>query len=198
MPCDAWQYNAGPLPARVFFMRARLWRVLPLVARDTYVRGDGRMVGKLLDLVTVVDGTGEQFDIGELTTYLNDAVLFAPSFLLGPHTTWSEVDEGAFDVTLTDAGRSVTGRVFIDDAGRPLDFSTTDRFAAMPDGPVQARWTTPIERWAVSDGRPHPATASAIWHFPEGPFCYIEGRFVDGGVAYNVPPNGLPGIAERT
>lgn len=192
MPCNAWQYDSGPRPARVFFMHARLWHVLPLVARDTYVRGHGRMVGKLFDLVTVVDGTGDEFDIGELVTYLNDAVLFAPSLLLGPNTTWSEVDERAFDVTLTDAGRSVTGRVFTDEEGKPHDFSTTDRFAALPDGPVRAQWTTPIEAWTVSDGRPHPAAASAIWHFPEGPFCYIEGRFVAGRVAYNVPPNGLP------
>ena len=190
MPCEVWQYNSCSPVARVFHMRARLGHLVPMVARDTYVRGHGRMVGKLLDRITVVDGTGKEFDIGELVTYLNDAVLLAPSMLLGPDTTWSEVDDDAFDVMLTDAGHTVTGRVFIDARGAPRDFSTTDRFAALPKGLVRSPWTTPIGAWTTSNGRPLPAGASAIWHFPEGPFPYIEGRFVPGSVAYNVPPSG--------
>jgi hypothetical protein len=190
MPCEAWQYNAGPPPSRVFFMRARLGHVVPMVARDTYVRGHGRMLGKVLDLITVVDGTGEEFDIGELVTYLNDAILLAPSLLLGPGTTWHEVDDGAFDVTLTDAGRTVSGRVFLDERGAPRDFSTTDRFAALPDGLVRAEWRTPIEAWTTSNGRPLPSASAAVWQLPAGPFLYIEGRFVPGRVTYNVLLNG--------
>ena len=120
-----------------------LRRRRPDVGRDTYLNGHGRMVGRLFDLVTIVDGRGPEFDIGELTTYLNDAILIAPSMLLGPATTWREVDDDSFDVTLTDAGRSVTGRVFVDKRGAPNDFSTTDRFADLPDGLVRAEWRTP-------------------------------------------------------
>jgi len=75
-------------------------------------------------------GEGEEFDIGELTTYLNDALFIAPSFLLRPEVTWAEIDAVTFDVTLRDAGRSVTGRVFLDEQGAPVDFATTDRFVA--------------------------------------------------------------------
>ncbi len=32
---------------------------------------------RLLDLITVEDATGAEYDIGELVTYLNDAVLIA-------------------------------------------------------------------------------------------------------------------------
>ena len=45
----------------------------------------------------------------ELTTYLNDALFLAPTFLLGPQVRWAEVDADAFDVTLRDAGRTVSG-----------------------------------------------------------------------------------------
>lgn len=190
MPAEAWQYNAAAPVARVFHMRVRLGRLVPMVARDTYARGHGRMLGKLLDLITVVDGTGDEFDIGELVTCLNDSVLLAPSMLLGPNATWTAVDDGAFDVALTDAGRTVTGRVFVDEHGAPTDFSTTDRFAALPNGLVRAQWTTPVMSWTVSNGRPLPARAAAIWHLPEGPFCYVEGRFTPGLVTYNVPPSG--------
>lgn len=40
------------------------------------------MRGKLLNVVAVPDGHGPKFDIGELATWLNDAVLVAPSMLL--------------------------------------------------------------------------------------------------------------------
>ena len=190
MSCEAWQYNTGPPPTRVFLMRVRLGHLIPMVARDTYVHGHGRMLGKLVDLITVVDGKGDEFDIGELVTYLNDAVLLAPSLLLGPNVSWQEVDDSTFAVTLTDAGRTVTGRVFLDEHGAPRDFSTNDRFAALPQGLVRAEWRTPIEAWTTSNGRPLPGASSAIWQLPEGSFAYIEGQFVPGHVTYNVLPDG--------
>ncbi|HEV7525716.1 MAG TPA: DUF6544 family protein [Acidimicrobiia bacterium] len=192
MPCEAWQYNTGPPPTRVFFMRARFGHLIPMVARDTYAHGHGRMLGKLFDLITVVDGTGDEFDTGELVTYLNDAVLLAPSLLLGPNVTWQAVDDSTFGVTLTDAGRTVTGHIFIDEHGAPRDFSTTDRFAALPQVLVRAQWRTPIKTWTTSNGRPLPCASSAIWQLPEGPFAYIEGRFVPGQVTYNMLPDGTP------
>ena len=188
MPCQAWQYNTASPIARVFHMRVRFLHLVPMVARDTNVGGHGRMLGKVLDRFTVVDGSGDEFDIGELSTFLNDAVLLAPSMLLGANTTWSEVDDGAFDVRLTDGPRTVTGRVSVDDRGAPLDFSTTDRFAALSTGLERAQWSTPIKAWTVSRGRPIPTSASAIWHLPAGPFTYIDGSFQPVSVRYNVGP----------
>lgn len=187
MPAEAWQYNSGLEVARVFVMRLRFARVVPMIGRDTYVRGHGRMIGKLLDRITVADGSGEEFDIGELTTYLNDALLLAPSMLLGAATTWTDVDDHCIEVTLSDAGRTVTGRLFIDERGAPYDFSTTDRFADLPDGLVRAEWRTPVSSWRVVDGRPIPGPFGAVWHLPEGPLPYIEGELDPASIAFNGP-----------
>ena len=130
MPAEAWQYNSSVQIGRMFVMRIRFAGIIPMYGSDTYLSGHGRMTGKLFGHFTVVDDEGPEFDIGELTTYLNDAIMLAPSMLLTPSTTWTEVDRHSFDVTLVDAGRSVTGRVFVDDTGAPFDFSTTDRYAA--------------------------------------------------------------------
>jgi hypothetical protein len=188
MPAEAWQYNSGVEVARVFVMRLRFARIVPLIGCDTYHDGHGRMLGKLLDRFTVADGQGEEFDIGELTTYLNDALLLAPSMLLGPTTTWAGVDEHTFDVTLHNAGHTVTGRVYLDERGAPRDFSTTDRYADLPGGLVRAEWHTPVRSWEVVDRRPLPGLVGAVWHLPDGPLPYIEGRLVPGSVAFNVTP----------
>ena len=115
MPAQAWQYNSSLEVARIFVMRLRFAHVLPMIGRDTYLHGRGHMLGKLLDRIVVVDGSGAEFDTGELTTYLNDAILLAPSMLLGPATSWRAIDDGSFEVSLTDDGRTVTGRVFLDE-----------------------------------------------------------------------------------
>jgi hypothetical protein len=135
MPAEAWQYSTSSGIARIFVMHLRFARVVPMIGSDTYVNGRGRMLGKLLDRIVVAEGQVPEFDIGELTSYLNDAVLIAPSMLLGPSTAWTAVDDGSFDVTLTDAGRTVTGRVFVDQSAavrdRPVRLSDAQRATAV-------------------------------------------------------------------
>jgi len=188
LPAEAWQYNTALEVGRVYRMRIGFAFMLPMTGKDTYLRGRGQMLGKLVGLFKVAEGHGDEFDIGGLTTYLNDAVLLAPSFLLGPNTNWSEVDDDGFDVTLADGGRRVTARVSVDERGAPVDFSTTDRFADLPGGLVRAKWTTPTPVWLSGADRPVPGPASAVWHLADGPLPYIEGRFIPESIAYNVAP----------
>jgi hypothetical protein len=194
MPIEAWQYNSGLEVARIFHMRMRFGHVLPVYVRDTYVRGRGRMLGRILGTFNIVDVASEQIDTSELVTYLNDAILFAPSMLLGPETTWSAVTYDSFDVTFADCGATVKARVFIDERGAVTDFSTTDRFGTDPANPkemVRARWSTPIRGWKRVEDRPVPIGGSAIWHFASGDFTYADFSFES--IELNVSPR--PGHA---
>jgi hypothetical protein len=111
MNCEAWQYSSRPAVARIFHIRIRFGGLVPVIARDTYLRGRGRMVVKLLNLFTIEDGIGEEYDTGELVTYLSDAVMIAPSMLFVPEISFSAVDTNSFEVSLTDHGRKVTESV---------------------------------------------------------------------------------------
>lgn len=192
MPCEAWTYDTRLELARIFHMRLRLLGLLPMRIRDTYIRGAGRMQGRVLDLVNLVDAAGPELDIGELTTYLNDAILMAPSLVLGAGTRWTFVDQSSFDVTLSDRGHVVTARVSIDSRGAPLSFSTMDRFCQDPERPkgpmIRTQWTTPVEGWQVVEGRPLPIKARAEWQLLSGPFCYADFQLDAASVAFNVKP----------
>lgn len=191
MACEAWQYNSRPALARIFHIRIRFAGLFPVIGRDTYLHGRGRMLIRLLDLFPIEDGLGEEYDIGEMVTYLNDAVLIAPSMLLAPEVAWASVDDTSFDVKLTDQGRTVTARVILDENGAPQEFRTTDRFCYDPDHPkhlMRMRWSTPVSGWQSIDGRLLPTGAQAIWHLPEGPFVYADFRPIPGSLAFNVPP----------
>jgi hypothetical protein len=191
MQCEAWQYNSRVAVARIFHIRIRFAGLLPVIGRDTYIEGRGRMLIRLLDLFTIGDGTGEEYDISELVTYLNDAVLIAPSMLLVPEISWSSADATSFDLSLADRGRAVRARVMIDENGAPTEFSTTDRFCYNPDEPeklVRARWAMPVSGWEFVDGRARPGSAQAVWHLPLGPFAYADFRLIPGSLQFNVPP----------
>jgi hypothetical protein len=163
---------------------------LPVIGRDTYRDGRGRMVGRLLDLLTVIDGRGPEFDVGELVTYLNDLALLAPSMLLVPAVSWGPVDGRSFDLSLTDHDNTVKARVFVDERGAPVNFETTDRFCEDPADArklLRARWTTPMEGFRSSDGRQVPTRGQAVWHLPQGEFPYADFTLIPGSLAYNIP-----------
>jgi Family of unknown function (DUF6544)/Polyketide cyclase / dehydrase and lipid transport len=187
MPCEAWQYNSAVDVARVFWMRIDAWG-LPMVGRDSYVRGRGDLHGRLAGLLTVAHGTGHAYDVGELVTFLNDAVLFAPSMLLRLPVSWAAISDRTFEVTLADGGRHVTARVTVDDHGLPTDFSTEDRYFDAADGPVRCRWRTPVEGWREVGGRWQPSAASAVWELTDGPLIYARFTWRPGDVCYNIAP----------
>lgn len=82
------------------------------------------------------------------TTYLNDAVLLPPGMLLDLPTTWTELDEHRFKVSLSDEGRTVSGEVTVDATGAPADFTTMDHIMDQSGGPVRTPWSTPSRRLA--------------------------------------------------
>ena len=190
---DATQYNsAPPAIARIFHMRLRI-RGIPVQGRDLYREGRGRMVIRPLDLFTVQDGRGREFDLGELVTWLNDAVMLAPSMLLCPAVRWSAVDDRAFDIELSDRGNRVRARVSVGRDGTVTGFVTDDRWYAEPRGtPVRTRWSTPVDGWQPAPGgRMLPTTTRATWLRPEGDHTYAEVSFTPGDVAYDLDPGAV-------
>lgn len=186
MPVEAVQYNLARPVSRIFHMKARL-KGIPLLARDTYVRGRGHMLGKLGGVIKVADGKGPEFDLGELVTWLDDAVLYAPSMLLGPQARWSPLEARSFEVAFSDEGREVKARVFLDGRGAPIDFETQDRYLNDPADPrrlVQGTWRTPVE-WR--DQR-CPTRGKALWRLAGGDFVYAEYEVMPGSVVFDVLP----------
>jgi hypothetical protein len=197
MATEVWQYNSAIEVARFLHMRIGFTKELPMMGRDTYLGGKGLMHGKLLGLVTVAHSEGPETNLSELSTYLNDAVLMAPSMLLRPNTSFAAVDDSSFDVTLVDAGMTVTARVALDSDGRPLSFTTSDRYADLKTGLVRAEWETPVEGWQPDGDRFVMTRVHAIWNMPEGPLDYLDFSLAAGDVRRNVAPADISARAPR-
>jgi hypothetical protein len=181
MPAVAVQRNTVDPVARVFSMVIRFAGVLPMIGGDTYLPGVGRMHGKLAGVVTVASGEGPEFDVGELSTWLNDAVLLAPSMLLAADVDLEALGDDRLRFTLRDSGHQVQATVQLDATGRPSDHWTDDRWVDLPDGLVRAEWHTPVPGWTGRPGEaPMPLPGGATWMLPDGPFTYVRGGFVPG------------------
>lgn len=189
LPCEVEQYDTRAPVTRVFMMQLRMRHLLPVTVRDEYVRGHGTLEAKAFDAWRVAEGKGYELDLGELVTYLNDAILLAPSLLLGPETAWSAVDADSFDVALTDETSTVKARVLLDARGAPTTFITSDRFFDTPEGHrARTEWQTPVAGWQEAGGRMLPTRAQAIWQLPDGPFAYADFGFDPARIVFNAPP----------
>lgn len=185
---SAIQYNTAPRIARLFYMRLPFFG-FTVQGRDFYLAGKGSMIIRPLDLFTVENAGGEPFDLGELVTWLNDAVNFAPSMLLIPEVEFKAVDEQSFDVALSDHGHRVSARVFVDSQGAPTNFHTEDRWYSPPGSkaaPVRTPWETPVSGYHLVDDRMLPSFGQAVWKRPEGDLPYAEFRIGAGDIRYNV------------
>jgi hypothetical protein len=189
--CEAWQYSTSGPATRMFRMRLSRPGFPPMTGWDTYRDGRGGLRATVLGVVRVATGSGPRFDAGEQVTWLDDALLLAPSMLLDPSVTWA-VGDGAdsFRVSFTDAGRTVAAEVLVDGGGAPRDVRTDDRWADLPGGGLRARWSTPVDGWRSVEGRPRFTEAHAVWHLPGGPYAYVELTPVDVGI--DVTPSGEP------
>ena len=128
------------------------------------VGGRGQLRGKLLNLMPVMSGSGPEYDVGQLVTYVNDACMVAPSMLLTSGVTWKGVDDNSFDLTLVDRGNTVTAA---------SSSTMTDIWSIsaplIPTSPRRKVFSRPLDHAGrrldlVALGRPMPRSARTIWH----------------------------------
>lgn len=154
-----------------------------MFATDTYKDGHGHMLGKVLGLFTVVDGQSAEIDQGIIVRYLQEMMWF-PSAYLGENIVWQAVDDHAAEVTLTDSGMSVSGRMYFDDAGRLLTF-VARRYGDFNGKTEMRTWSAPTTDYATFSGLRLPAGGMGVWQLPAGDLSYVDVRLTT--VEYNQP-----------
>ncbi len=183
MPMTAKQiYTISP-PSFVWDARFTFMGLPLLRARDEYKSGRGRMYAKLAALITVFDVQGEKLDQGAMVRYLSEMIWFPIAFL-GENIKWRAVDSHSADVQLVDAGKSVSGRLFFDDDGRPTNF-TAKRYREIDGDFSLDAWSTPITGYGMRAGLHLPTQGQAVWNLQSGDLVYVDLKIEE--VEYNTP-----------
>jgi hypothetical protein len=173
-------YTASP-PTLIWNARFKVAGLPLLRARDKYESGQGHMFGKLAGLITVFDVRGEKLDQATMIRYLNEIMWF-PTAFLGESITWEDVDAHSAQVTFSDCGKSVSGRVFIDDAGRLTNFTAMRNREIGGEFSLDP-WSTPIMGYGERAGLNLPIRGQAVWNLPSGDLPYAELEITE--VEYN-------------
>lgn len=183
MPMKAEQVFTIDPPGMEWRARFKMFGLPLFRANDSYRDGEGHMFGKVAGLFTLFDDRTEKLTLGTLTRYLSEMIWF-PIAYLGENITWTAVDNRSANVTLTDHGRTATGRMFFDELGRPTTFETM-RYMGNNGTYTLLPWHTPNLEYGVRGGLNIPIRGEVCWIMPEGVLTYGDFRIVE--VVYNRP-----------
>ena len=147
MAAEARQYFIVDEPGFVWTVDVTMMRVVPVVGRDTFVDGHGRMFIKAGGLITVADGTGPKFDQSTALRYLGEIIWF-PSAAVGFLHPWEPIDERRAKATLDVQRRHHIGGLRIRRAGPLRRHDGT----ALLQGESLKTWVIPVTEWKTIRG----------------------------------------------
>jgi len=178
-PFTAEQHWTTHPPGFVWDASIHMAPLLSVRVRDTYIAGEGIMLGKLAALVPVADQRGTpEIAAGALARYLGEAVWVPTALLPSEGVSWSPIDDSTARATLTDHGTTVVANFHFDATGR-ITAATMTRFRDVNGRgvatPFAGRYSSYYQR---VNGMLVPASGEVEWLLPEGPFAYWRGRLM--------------------
>jgi hypothetical protein len=177
------QYNFFEPYSRFFFIKAFKMGI-PAVGLHLYKEEKAIMLIKLAGLFTVADAKGPEMDQGETVTVFNDMCFMAPGTLISKDIKWEILEPTVVKATFKNKTLTISAILYFDEEGNLVNFISNDRYETK-DGKVYKNypWSTPVTETREIDGKKVPAKAKAIYHHPEGEFCYAE--FAIKEIRYN-------------
>jgi hypothetical protein len=188
-PGDRWmtlsslQYNFFDPYTRIFYIKAKKIGI-PAVGLHLYKEEKAIMIIKLAGLFTIADAKGPEMDQGETVTVFNDMCFMAPGTLISKDIKWEILEPTVVKATFTNRSLKISAILYFDEEGNLINFLSNDRFETI-DGKEYKNypWSTPVIEFREINGIKFPAVANAIYHHPEGEFCYAEFEIKD--IQYN-------------
>lgn len=177
----AEQYNFFDDPARLFFMKAKMFGAM-VPGYHRYRNATATMNIRLFGLFPVIKKSGKEMNTAQTVTLFNDMCLLAPASLINPNIKWQTVDDNTVKAVFTNKGISISATLYFNSKGQLINFISNDRIAVsdMKSYP----FSTPVHAYKNINGFNLMSEADAVWHYPEGEFTYGKFRLKD--ICYNV------------
>lgn len=186
------QHNFIRSAGRYFLMNASMFGV-PMEGLHIFGSQGATYQIKVASLLQVVDAQGPTMDKSETVTMFNDICLFAPGALIDKQRiTWELIDASTVKAIFTLRENAISAKLSFNELGELTNFVSDDRYYC-EDGKTytNCQWTTPARNYVDIGGRKLPGYGEAIWHMPEGDFCYGKFNLVDAQYNLSVPQREL-------
>jgi hypothetical protein len=175
------QYNFFDDPARLFFMRAKMFGVT-VPGYHNYHAATASMDIRLFGLLPIAQVKGSEMNRTETVTVFNDMCIMAPATLIDEHIEWETIDEKSAKAKFTNGAIKISAILYFNELGQLINFISDDRYAVSDMN--QYRFSTPMKDYKLLNGIHVPSYGEAVWHYPEGEFVY--GKFHLESIQYNV------------
>jgi hypothetical protein len=164
-----------------------IWRVktsmfgLPVVGRDDFLQGKGKMLIKLAGLIPVVNlGNDPRLNESTLQRYLGEIIWF-PTAALSSYITWEPIDDLSAKATMEYGGTKGSATFFFDQNGEPVRV-LMPRYRDINDK-EPTDWEAIIAEVERVNGIIIPVKVEASWLPENGKFTWY--RFSVHDVRYN-------------
>lgn len=173
MPVRAHQIFRTDPPGFVWTVETAMFG-LPVVGRDTWLGGRGRMLITATGLFPIVDQADAQIDEGALLRYLAEVMWF-PGAALSPAISWAPIDDHSARATLTHGGVRGEATFRFDAEGRVTGLDARRPLGGGKDARMEA-WGGTTTAWKVLNTFEIPVEGQVAWKLAEGDFTYYEWR----------------------
>ncbi len=167
-------------PGFVWDARIRMMPLVPVRVRDSYMAGQGTMLGRVGGVVTVVNQGGTtEIAASALARWLGEAVWF-PTALL-PHATrdegvqWDAIDDSTARATIRDGASQVSADFHFAPTGE-ITSMTALRYRDVNGANVLTPFEGRYREYAHINGIMITMFAEVAWLLPEGRFAYWRGH----------------------
>ena len=175
-PFTATQHFSAQVPGFVWDASIRMAPLLSVRVRDSYLEGEGAMLGRVAGLVTMVHQEGgPEMAASTLQRWLAEAAWIPTALLPHEGLSWSKLDERHARATLTDRGVSVSVDFEFGEQGEIVGIST-ERYRDVNGKPVLTPWKGRFWSYARVNGVQVPQEGEIAWVLPEGPMPYWRAR----------------------
>ncbi|QSQ26865.1 hypothetical protein JY651_18960 [Pyxidicoccus parkwayensis] len=175
LPFEAMQIHA-PGKGMLWKARARMMG-LPIVGHDLYAEGRGEMRWKMLGLVPVARGEGPDIDRSTRGRLAAETAVMVPTWLVGPHVTWTGEGPRAAVAHFTIDGEPFDIRLQLGDGGALRGVSFLRWGAPLPGDAFGLHpFGCEVQEEQTVAGLTVPRRMRAGWFFG-GPRFESEGEF---------------------
>lgn len=182
----AQQWTGTRVPGFVWRAEGAMM-MMPVVAVDSYVSGEGLLEARVLGTVPVASAIGPDVDRGELMRYLAELPFSPDAILNASGLAWRQVDASHVEVSAISAGSPATVRFTFDEAGDIVEAWAADRPMLVDGRSVPAPWRGTFSDYARFGAYRIPSRSAVGWELPDGLFTYWTGEIVGYGPAPEAP-----------
>jgi hypothetical protein len=175
------QFNSVNPISRIAYME---FKTMPVTGRDIYRNGQGKMNGKLFNIIPIINGKGIEVSQSSLITIFCE-FLFIPGYAIQDYVKWEYVDEKTVRATLYDKEFIVSGIFHFDNEGFFSQFETEDRYYTDERGKfTKTRFSAFVDSYQTKDSRIIPEKVRILWHLKDSEYEYYKGTI--DRIIYNV------------